>query len=115
MASLLHNQSPRIPDSSGIMRRFEMAYEKVSRPNEANILRVVRELTSDKPKESGHVDREGTEVPTEIKQAMKLRSSLEAKKNFFNVVQGFMDKKEVATIQAQLEEALDDLDSIIAG
>ena len=92
-----------------------MAYEKVSRPNEANILNVVRELTSNKPRESNPIKEKCNEVPTEIKQAMKLKSSLEAKKSFFNVVQGFMDKKEVATIQAQLEEALEDLDSIIAG
>ena len=97
-----------------------MAYEKVSRPSETNILKVVRELTSNKPRESEPTKQKCSEVPTEIKQAMELRSSLEAKKSFFNVVQGCMHKgekefKEVATIRAQIEEALEDLDSIIAG
>ncbi len=38
-----------------------------------------------------------------------------AKKGFFNVIQGFMDKQEAATIQEQIGEALEDLDKIIAG
>ncbi len=92
-----------------------MAYEKVSRASDTNILKVVRELTGKDVGISKPNKGEKAEVPAEVKQAMQLRSSLEAKKNFFKVVQGFMDRKEVENIQAQLENALDDLDEIIAG